>query len=150
MNLKAVKPCINEAPKGVETLTVRSGALTRVQATVVKLDGHDFKSRLNLRVRDRWRALSLALEEVQPGEPLRIERQHADYYFTPRDAAMEYLGVPDEPNVRCRVSTPSHFVFWALKDLLEPLTPSGALAGEANDPHAGTHEAGDIGVGAVQ
>ncbi len=109
------------APKVALTLTLRRDALSRVRRHLVELDAAAFRSRRNLPVRDRWRALEVALKEAKRGEPLRVERQHADFYFSIRDAVMEWAGVHTEASLRCQVRTPSNLVFWVPKGLCNRL-----------------------------
>ncbi len=107
------QPGTGANPKGTSTfLTLEDDALNHVRAHLAKIEPLKFSNAGNIRVRERWRALELALEQVESGEPLKVERQLVDTYYEVRDAVMDWAGMGAEPMIRCLVRTPTKLQFW--------------------------------------
>jgi hypothetical protein len=105
-------------------VTLQKHARRTAQRHLVGIDQCRTLRKSNLLVRDHWRALVTALEEVRQGEELRVRRGRADYYFEMRDTVLEVCGMPPESHVRYWVETPAGFQFWVPKALCsEPVVP---------------------------
>jgi len=115
----------HDAAAGVN-VTLRAKAPAEVLNRLTIMEAADLRSRTNIKVRDRWRALEIALGEVRPAETLRVLDQRADFYFEIRDAVMEWAGELPEPCVRYRVRTPTGLVFWIPKHLCKAAQPDTA------------------------
>lgn len=100
-------------------VTLRPDVHVRLHKTLADMERQGYRSPVNLQVRDRWRALELAMSEVRGKASLRVLAQRADYYFTIRDAFSEQLIAPAEPRVRYQVQASNRLTFWVPKHLCQ-------------------------------
>lgn len=117
-----------EAPAKNLRLAIPSHTLARVQKSATFMEQRSYRSKGNINVRNRWRALEGALLNLTLPVTVRVRQQRCDYYFEIRDAVLEWAGELPTPTLRCEVETSDGLAFWIPKYLCEASHDDGGVS----------------------